>query len=171
MFNSCLINLLHHQKALQKDTTIIISKLSDLQIQYKNNHFPAYLHTYDRKADESITDWVTQVEKIAKLTQHPELQLALAKVEGSAYKLIEGMPLSSTWETAKRRLCQVFSPVGTKMHATTRIDSCPKADNETLCEYIQRFNHLVIQTAGTVSTAMTCQVKIFLLFKHLFNKK
>ena len=56
-----------------------------------------------------------QVEKIAYLTQHLELQLARVKVEGIEYKLIEGMPKSSTWENVKKRLCQVISPVATKV--------------------------------------------------------
>ena len=42
------------------------------------------------------------------------------------------MPLSSTWEMVKKRLCQVFSPVATKVHGTTRIHSRPQAANETL---------------------------------------
>ena len=64
MFNLSLIDLLNHQQALQKDTTVIISKLSDLQIQYKNALFFADLHPYDGKGDKSFIDWITQIGKI-----------------------------------------------------------------------------------------------------------
>ena len=73
------------------------------------------------KCDKSFTDCITQVEKISQLTQHPELQLAWAKPEGIVYKLIELMPLLSTWATVKKIPGQVFSPVATKMHSTARI--------------------------------------------------
>ena len=42
------------------------------------------------------------------------------------------MPQSSTWKTVEKRLCQVFSPVATKMHAANGIHSRPQVANETL---------------------------------------
>ena len=39
VFNSIFWDILNHQQALQKDTTIVISKLSDIPSQYNNNHF------------------------------------------------------------------------------------------------------------------------------------
>ena len=50
-------------------------KLSDLQLQYKNDHFLADFQTYDGKSNKCFMDWITQVGKIAHLTQHPQLQL------------------------------------------------------------------------------------------------
>ena len=35
------------------------------------------------------------------------------------YKLIGGMPPPSMWDAVNKRLCQVFSPVETKIHAAT----------------------------------------------------
>ena len=35
------------------------------------------------------------------------------------YKLTEGMPQSSKWVTVKKRLCNIFIPVSTKMHTVT----------------------------------------------------
>ena len=78
---------------------------------------------YEGKGDKSFTDWITHVEKIAKLTQYPEIQLTQTKAEGIMYKLIKGMPQSSIWDTVKKRLCHVFSLVATKMHAATQICS------------------------------------------------
>ena len=69
---------------------------------------------YDGKNDKSFIDWITQVEKIAKLTQCPEVQLAQAKAEGIVYKCMEGMPQSSILDTVKKKLCQVFSLVATE---------------------------------------------------------
>ena len=78
--------------------------------------------------------------------------------------------MSSMWETVKKRLCHVFSPVATKMHAATRIHSRPQVASETPQEYIQRFTDLVLQAVGTNSTPVTCQVAIILLIRH-FNKE
>ena len=58
--------------------------------------------------------WLTEVEKIAHLTIHPELQLLCAHAKGIIYKLTEGMHWSSIKQTVKKRLYQVFSPVATK---------------------------------------------------------
>ena len=79
--------------------TTITTKLYNLQTKDKNDNFLADLETYDRKGDKSFIDWITQVEKIAKPTQHLEIQLSRAKVKGIVYKLIESMPLSLMWET------------------------------------------------------------------------
>lgn len=48
------------------------------------------------KVKNMFMDCIMQVEKIAHLTQHLQLQLTQAKAEGIIYKLIEGMPQSST---------------------------------------------------------------------------
>ena len=49
----------------------------------------------------------------------------------------------------RKRLCQVFSPVATKMNAANGICSHLQAANETLQESIQGFADLVIQATGT----------------------
>ena len=81
------------------------------------------------------------------------------------------MPQSSIWEIVQKILCQVFSPVATKMCAATRICSRPQVVNETLQEYIQGFTDFVIQTKGTYPTAVTCQVTIVLFIRHVFDKE
>ena len=73
--------------------------------------------------------------------------------------------------TIKKRLHQIFSPVATKMHAATRINSGPRTANETLQEYIQIFADFVIQVMGTDPTALTFQVTIVLFIRHLLNKE
>ena len=93
------------------------------------------------------------------------------QAEGIVYKLTEGMPQSSTWDTLKKRLCQVFSPMATKMHAATWIHSCLQSANKTLLEHVQRFTDLVVHTTGTDPTPVTCQVTIVLFIRHLFNKE
>ena len=45
---------------------------------------------------------------------------------------------SLTLETVEKKLCQVFSPMATKMHAATQIHSRPQAGNETLYELFQK---------------------------------
>ena len=75
----------------------------------------------DRKGNKSFMDWIMQVEKSSHLIQHPQLQLARAKAEGIVYKVVEGIPKPLTWETAKKRPCQVFSLVATKMHTAIKI--------------------------------------------------
>ena len=87
------------------------------------------------------------------------------KAEGKGYKHIEGMQHSSTWDTAKKRLCQLF-PVVTKLHAVTQIYSRPQSTNEALQEYIQRFTDVVIHETGTEPTSVTCQVIIALFMTH-----
>ena len=76
------------------------------------------------------------------------------------YKLIDDRPPSSTWDAVKKRLCQVFSPVATKEHAATQIHSRLQAANETLQDYIQSFNDLVIHAIGADPTSVTCQIAI-----------
>ena len=44
------------------------------------------------------------------------------------------MPPSSSWDAVEKRLCQVFSPVATKVHAATQIHFRPQATYETLQE-------------------------------------
>ena len=89
----------------------------------------AHQQTYNRKGDKSFLDWIAQVEKVANLNCWSELQLARTKAGGIVYKLIERLPKFSTWEAIKKRLCQVFSPIPTKMHAATRVHSRPQAAN------------------------------------------
>ena len=81
------------------------------------------------------------------------------------------MTQSSTWETVKKRLCQVFSPLTTKKCAATKIHCRPQAVEETLQRYIQRFTDLVIQVMGTNSIAVTCWVTTVLFIRHLFNNE
>ena len=83
--------------------------------------------------------------------------------------LIEGMLQSPNWETAKKRLCQVFSPGATKMHAATRILSRPQATNKTLQEYTQRFTDLVIKAMGTDPTVGTCLGTTVLHIRHFLS--
>ena len=40
-----------------------------------------------------------------------------------------------------------------------------------LYKNIQRFNNLVIKATGTDPTPVNCQVIIFLIIRHLFNKE
>ena len=58
------------------------------------DHFLVDIQVYDGKDDKSFTDWITQAEKIAKLSQCLEIQLAWAKSECIVYKLIDDMPQS-----------------------------------------------------------------------------
>ena len=74
----------------------------------------AHWQPYEQNGDISLTDWKTQVDKIAALTKFLELQLERAKMQGNTYKNIEGMPQGLTWVTLMERVCQVFSPVATK---------------------------------------------------------
>ena len=69
---------------------------------------------YDGKDGKSFMDWITQVKKIAKHTQHLEIQIAEARTGGIVYKFIKGMPPPSIWNAVKKRLCQEFSFVATK---------------------------------------------------------
>ena len=92
---------------------------------------------------------ITQVEKIVHPTQHTELQLARAKVDGLVQGLIEGMPQSSTWDTGKKRLCQGFSPVLTKMHAAFCIHFRSQGTNESFTRIYPRFAELVHQATVT----------------------
>ena len=48
---------------------MLISKFSDLQTQYKSEHFLANLQAYGSKGDRSFSDWITRVKRIARLTQ------------------------------------------------------------------------------------------------------
>ena len=76
-----VVEILNQQQALQKDTTFVISKLSDLQIEHKDDHFLVELQTYYGKGEISSIDFITQVEKIASLTKCSEIQFATAKVK------------------------------------------------------------------------------------------
>ena len=60
------------------------------------------METYDGKGGKSFIDWTTQIKIIAHSTPHPELHLSGTMAESIVYKLIEGMPQSSIWETVKR---------------------------------------------------------------------
>ena len=75
--------LLNKQQVLQKDTTAVVYKLSELQTLHKSDHFLA-----DGKGDKLFIDWITQVEKIAKPNKCPEVQLSQAKTECIVHKLI-----------------------------------------------------------------------------------
>ena len=75
------------------------------------------------------------------------------------------MPPSSTGDAVKKRICQVYSPLATKVHTTTEIHSQHQAADETLQECIQIFTDLVIHTRGADPTSVTCQVT-FILFIH-----
>ena len=79
--------------------------------------------------------------------------------------------MTSTWDAVKMSLCQVFSPLATKVHAATQIYFRPQAANETLQEYIQRYTDLVIHATGADLTSVTCQVTIILFIRHFFNKE
>ena len=50
--------VINHQQPLQKDTTVVMSKLSDLQLQHKSDQFLADLQNYNRKGDKSLSDWI-----------------------------------------------------------------------------------------------------------------
>ena len=97
--------------------------------------------------------------------------MARAKAKGIAYKLIKGMPQSLMLETMKKRLCQVSSPVATKIHAATWIHSQPQSANETLQEYIQIFAYLLIHATGIDSTAGFFPSNHILFIKYIFNKE
>ena len=43
----------------------------------------------DGKGVRSLIDWIIKVEKVAKHTQCPEIQLACGRAEGLVYELIE----------------------------------------------------------------------------------
>ena len=96
----------------------------------KNGNFLIDLQTYDSKSDRSFLDWITQGEKIAGLTQCQEMQLVQSKAEGIVHKLIDDMPSSSTWDAVKKRLCQVFNSMATKVHVAIQIHSRPQGANE-----------------------------------------
>ena len=81
------------------------------------------------------------------------------------------MPTSSTSDFVKKRLCQVLSPVATKVHAVTQIHSRLQAANETLLDYIQQLTDLVIHATGVDPTSVICQVTIIHFIRHLFNKE
>ena len=127
---------LYHQEILQKDSTGVMSKLSYLQQQHQNDHFLADQQTWCKRL-KSFSDWIIQADMISNFMHQSELQLAWANAEGIGYKLIEGMPHTSTLDRVKKRLCQVFGPVMNKMHAATRIHFRPQSSNETSQEYIQ----------------------------------
>ena len=61
-----------------------------------------------------------------------ELQSAQAKGEGIVYKIIWRMSHASICNRVKKRLCQVFSPVITKIHVDTIIYSRLHSSNESL---------------------------------------
>ena len=98
-------------------------------------------------------------------------ELELVKAEDIVYKLIEGMPQSSTLEAVKKGLGQVFRSVVTTMHASSRSHSRPQTSNKILQQYIQRFTDLIIQETGTGATVVICQGRVGLFIKHLFNKE
>ena len=52
--NPSVVELLHQQEALQKDTTAIISMLSELQTQHKNDNFLVDSQMYDAKGDRGV---------------------------------------------------------------------------------------------------------------------
>ena len=103
-----VIDLINQQQVLQRDTTAAITKLFELQTQFKNDHFLADIQTYDDKGDKLFIDWTTKPQNIANLTQLPIIQLAMVKTEGIVYKLTDGIPQSSMWDTAKKRWCQLL---------------------------------------------------------------
>ena len=74
----------------------IISQFSELQTQYKNNHFLADIKTYDGKEDRFFLRQDHPSQKITMLMQHPKVQLSQAKAEDIVYKLLDNMPPSST---------------------------------------------------------------------------
>ena len=87
------------------------------------------------------------------------------------YNLLEGMLQSSAWETIMKRVCHVFSPVATTMHAVVQIHSTPKATNETLQEYIQRSTDFVIPATGTHPLLLHAKSLIpYLLSIYLIKK-
>ena len=59
-------------------------------------------------------------------------------------------------DTVKKRLCQVFSPVATTVHAATHIHSRLEAANETLQEYIMQLTNLVIHATGADPISVSC---------------
>ena len=59
--------------SLQRDTSVVTTKLSQLQTQYKNDYFFAGLLTYDSSIAMSFMDCITQVENVVKLTQHRKI--------------------------------------------------------------------------------------------------
>ena len=72
---------------------------------------------------------------------------------------------------SEKRLCKVFCPVATKVHAATEIQSRQHAVNEILLGYIQRFTGLVIHATHAEHSSATCQVTVILLIRHHFNKE
>ena len=47
---------------------------------------------YDSKGDKLFRDWMTKVEKIAKLTLCLEILLGLVKADDIVYKVVKGKP-------------------------------------------------------------------------------
>ena len=84
---------------LYRDTTEMMSTSSDLQLHHEDDNFLVDLPTYAGKRDQSFSDWIVQVEKIAILIETPKLQPARSNAEGIIYKLIEGMLQCSNKES------------------------------------------------------------------------
>ena len=65
-----------------------------------------------------------------------QMTALLKEAEDIVYKLSEGIPQSSMWETEKKRMCCLFSVVATETNAATRIPSQLQADL-LICQFTQ----------------------------------
>ena len=73
---------------------------------------------YDGK-NMDLADWLLQIEKVASLTQSQEYKLATAKSTSTPYKMLKRLGNDLDLQDIKRKLEEVYSPIATKVHATS----------------------------------------------------
>ena len=69
-----MIELFNQQQALQRKILLFLHTGT-----IQNDHFLADLQTYDGRGDKTFLQWISWVEKVAKLTQCPEIEFVQEK--------------------------------------------------------------------------------------------
>ena len=92
--------------------------MNDMSKRHENEQFICDIQMFNGK-NINFDEWITQIEKVSNLTGKPEYVLTLAKSSGTPYKMISQNPSNTAWSKLKRKLQEVYSLVGTDIHATT----------------------------------------------------
>ena len=117
----------------------------------------------------NLADWLLQIKKLVSLTQSQEYELVTAKSTSIPYKMLERLGNDLDWLEIKRKLEEVYSHIGTKVHTTSDLH-CKQQPDKTLQEFIQNFTDLTEKALGIYPANITNRVIIFLFIKNLYNK-
>ena len=160
-FNESLLTSLNGQEDLQKE---YLNMIQDITCRQEYDNLMRDLPIYDGKNMDLVV-WLLQIKKVASSSHNQEYELAKAQSTGNPYKMLKRLGNDIDQDIIKRKMEEVYSPIATKVHATSDLHHKPRPD-KALQEHIQNFTNLTEKAMRTDPANITNRVKKFLLVKN-----